>query len=157
MKANSFAFRSIYLFVLTAGAALASGPTTAELDDATHDSANWAYVDHDYSGQRYTPLAQITATNAANLTPVCNYSFPLKEPAQTAPVVYAGILYATTAHYTVAIDGATCKVIGQSECQPRYARNRRHGYVTYRRRQVRPVCWHASYSQSPVRPVCHEH
>ena len=119
MKANSFAFRAIYLFVLTAGAALASGPTTAELDDAAHDSANWAYVDHDYSGHRYTPLAQITATNAANLTPVCTYSFPLKEPAQTAPVVYAGILYATSAHYTVAIDGATCKVVWQAEWKPR--------------------------------------
>jgi hypothetical protein len=39
VKANSLAFRAIYLFVFTAGAALASGPTTAELDGATHDSA----------------------------------------------------------------------------------------------------------------------
>ena len=35
MKAKSFTFRAIYLFVLTGGAASGSGPTTAELDDAT--------------------------------------------------------------------------------------------------------------------------
>jgi alcohol dehydrogenase (cytochrome c) len=40
-------------------------------------------------------------------------------PGQTAPIVYDGILYATTAHYTVALDGASCKVVWQSEWKPR--------------------------------------
>jgi glucose dehydrogenase len=65
-------------------------------------------VDHDYRGQRYTPLDQITAKNAADLAPVCSYTFPDKEPSQTAPIAYDGILYATTAHHTVAVDGASC-------------------------------------------------
>jgi hypothetical protein len=41
VRANSFAFRAIHLFVLTAGAALGAAPTTAERDDATHDTANY--------------------------------------------------------------------------------------------------------------------
>jgi alcohol dehydrogenase (cytochrome c) len=40
-------------------------------------------------------------------------------PGQTAPIVYDGILYATTTHYTVALDGASCKVLWQSEWKPR--------------------------------------
>jgi alcohol dehydrogenase (cytochrome c) len=72
--------------------------TQAELNNAANDTANWPYVDHEYRGQRYTPLDQITAKNAADLAQVCSYTFPDKEPSQTAPIVYDGILYATTAH-----------------------------------------------------------
>src|SRR5262249_22005653 len=47
------------------------------------------------------------------------HTFPDKEPTQTAPIVYDGTLYASTAHYTVALDGASCKVVWQSEWKPR--------------------------------------
>jgi alcohol dehydrogenase (cytochrome c) len=104
---------------MATGAAQAAGPTQAELNNAVNDSANWPYVDHDYRGQRYTPLDQITAKNAADLAQVCSHTFPDKEPTQTAPIVYDGTLYATTAHYTVALDGASCKVVWQSEWKPR--------------------------------------
>jgi alcohol dehydrogenase (cytochrome c) len=100
-------------------AAQAAGPTQAELNNSINDGANWPYVDHDYRGQRYTPLAQITANNAANLAEVCRYTFPEKEPAQTAPIVYDGILYATTAHYTVALDGANCRPVWQTKWEPK--------------------------------------
>jgi alcohol dehydrogenase (cytochrome c) len=53
----------------------------------------------------------INANNVQNLAPVCSYTFPLKEPTQTAPIVYDGIMYATTAHQTVAINAANCNVI----------------------------------------------
>ena len=97
--------------MLATGAAHATGPTQAELNNAANDSANWPHVDHDYRGQRYTPLDQITAKNAAGLAQTCSYSFPEKTPGQTAPIVYGGILYATTTHYTVALDGATLSLI----------------------------------------------
>jgi PQQ-dependent dehydrogenase (methanol/ethanol family) len=119
MRDEAFVLGSIAVLSLATGAAHADGPTQAELNNATNDSANWAYVDHDYRGQRYTPLDQITAKNAANLAQTCSYSFPEKKPAQTAPIVYDGILYATTAHHTVALDGASCKVAWQSEWKPR--------------------------------------
>ena len=83
---------------------------------------------HVKHGQRYTPLDQITANNAANLIEICSYNFPEKMPSQMGPTVYNGAIFATTAHYTVALDGASCKVIWQSEWKPRDHET----YVTHR-------------------------
>ncbi len=115
----AFVFGCVAALSAVIGAGDAAGQTQAELNNAAKDSANWLYVDHDYRGQRYTPLDQITAKNAADLAQICSYRFPEKLPGQTAPIVYEGILYATTAHYTVALDGASCKVVWQSEWKPR--------------------------------------
>ena len=122
MRAEAFVFGSVAAILLAACAPHAAGPiraqqntagpTQAQLNTATNDSANWLYVDHDYRGQRFTPLDQITARNAADLAQVCSHTFPAKEPTQTAPIVYDGTLYATTAHYTVALDGASAKSSG---------------------------------------------
>jgi len=119
MRAQAFVFGSVAAILLAACAPHAAGPTQAQLNTATNDSTNWLYVDHDYRGQRFTPLDQITARNAADLAQVCSHTFPVKEPTQTAPIVYEGTLYATTAHFTVALDGASCKVVWQSEWKPR--------------------------------------
>jgi len=83
------------------------------------DGSDWLYVDHDLAGTRYSPLKQITAKNVSRLAKVCAYSFPDKEPSQTAPIVSAGIIYLTTAHYTVAIDGSDCHAIWTSKWLPR--------------------------------------
>jgi alcohol dehydrogenase (cytochrome c) len=119
MRAQAFVFGSVASILLAACAPHGAGPTQAQLNTATNDGTNWLYVDHDYRGQRYTPLDQITAKNAADLAQVCSHTFPDKEPTQTAPIVYDGTLYATTAHYTVALDGASCKVVWQSEWKSR--------------------------------------
>ncbi len=119
LRADAFVLGSVAALLLTIGTAHAVGPSQAELNNAATDGVNWPYVDHDYGGQRYTPLDQITAKNARDLAQTCSYSFPEKMPGQTAPIVYDGILYATTTHYTVALDGASCKVVWQSEWTPR--------------------------------------
>jgi alcohol dehydrogenase (cytochrome c) len=75
------------------------------------DSGDWVYVDHDLAGTRYSHLKQITTGNVSQLEKACTYSFPDKEPSQTAPIVSAGRMYLTTAHHTAAIDGADCHVI----------------------------------------------
>src|SRR5580698_8496086 len=80
---------------------------------------DWVYVDHDLAGTRYSHLRQITAKNVSQLVKACAYSFPDKEPSQTAPIVFAGRMYLTTAHYTVAVDGADCHVIWSSTWAPR--------------------------------------
>jgi alcohol dehydrogenase (cytochrome c) len=121
MRAATAVFGGIAVLSLATGTAQALGPTQAELNNAATDRANWLYVDHDYRGQRYTPLNQITAKNAAKLAQTCSYSFPEKEPAQTAPIAYDGILYVTTAHYTVALDGANCKAVWQHKWEPKAA------------------------------------
>jgi hypothetical protein len=55
-------------------------------------------VDHDYYGQRY-PLSMNSPRRTPRTLSICSYSFPENEPSQTAPIVYDGVLYATTAHY----------------------------------------------------------
>jgi alcohol dehydrogenase (cytochrome c) len=83
------------------------------------DGGDWLYVDRDPAGTRYSPLKQITTENISQLANVCSYSFPDKEPSQTAPIVSAGIMYLTTAHYTVAVDGSNCNVIWLNKWSPR--------------------------------------
>jgi alcohol dehydrogenase (cytochrome c) len=75
------------------------------------DGSDWIYVDHDLAGTRYSHLKQITTKNVSRLVKACSYSFPDKEPSQTAPIVSAGTIYLTTAHYTAAIDGTDCHVM----------------------------------------------
>jgi alcohol dehydrogenase (cytochrome c) len=75
------------------------------------DGGDWIYVDHDLAGTRYSHLTQITTRNVSRLVKACSYSFPDKEPSQTAPIVSAGTIYLTTAHYTAAIDGTDCHVM----------------------------------------------
>jgi alcohol dehydrogenase (cytochrome c) len=64
MRTEALVFGSVVALVLTTVPAHAAGPTQAELNDAPNDRANWPYVDHDYRGQRYTPLDQITSINS---------------------------------------------------------------------------------------------
>ena len=94
---------------------------TASRQGAVSDpgGSDWLYVDHDLAGARYSPLKQITTKNVSQLTKACAYTFPDKEPSQTAPIVSAGIMYLTTAHYTVALDGSDCHVIWVSKWSPR--------------------------------------
>jgi len=82
------------------------------------DAGDWGYVDHDLAGTRYSQLTQITTKNVSRLVKACAYSFPDKEPSQTAPIVSAGRMYLTTAHYTVAVDGADCHVLWSSTWTP---------------------------------------
>jgi alcohol dehydrogenase (cytochrome c) len=102
-------------FGVCASLVLAS-PKSAGGDSSGGD---WVYVDHDLAGTRHSPLKQITTKNVSQLVKSCAYSFPAKEPSQTAPIVSAGRMYLTTAHYTVAIDGADCHVIWSSTYTPR--------------------------------------
>jgi glucose dehydrogenase len=78
---------------------LASAAVLAASQHISGDSGagDWLYVDHDLTGSRYSPLKQITTENVSRLAKVCAYTFPEKEPSQTAPIVSAGRMYLTTA------------------------------------------------------------
>src|SRR5208337_1227409 len=93
--------------------------TQTDLNRSAQNGRDWLYADHDYYGRRYSVLKEIETTNAKLLTQVCQYTFPEQEPSQTAPIAYRGLLYATTAHYTVALNAATCKVLWQSTWTPK--------------------------------------
>src|SRR5580700_7359008 len=92
---------------------------SSHLTVSDSSDGDWVYVDHDLAGTRYSHLKQITTKNISQLIKACAYSFPDKEPSQTAPIVAAGRMYLTTAHYTVAVDGTDCHVIWSSTWTPR--------------------------------------
>src|SRR5438270_13958744 len=83
------------------------------------DDSDWLYVEHDLAGTRYSYLKQINIKNVSQMAKVCVYTFPNKYPSQTAPIVSAGVMYLTTAHYTVAVDGSDCHVVWRSKWSPR--------------------------------------
>ena len=49
-----------------------NGPTQAELN-AAGESTEWLLPNHDYAGQRFVDLKQISRQNAADRRPVCIY------------------------------------------------------------------------------------
>jgi alcohol dehydrogenase (cytochrome c) len=84
-------------------------PTQAELN-AADQSTDWLLPNHDYGGQRFVELKQISPQNAAELRPVCIYQAGDLRPFQTNPLVYKGVMYITTPSSTIALDAATCAV-----------------------------------------------
>ena len=88
-----------------------SKPTQDELDRADTDTSNWLLYNKGYQAHRYSSLAQIDRSNASALRPLCLFQLGEVATFTTGPVVYDGILYATTHFGTYAIDSANCKKI----------------------------------------------
>jgi len=93
----------------------------SSLAKAATENGDWSYVEHDLSGTRFSPLTQITAKNVAQLTKVCSYTFPEKVPSESAPIVSSGVIYLTSMHYTVALDGSDCHQLWSYQWTPRDA------------------------------------
>lgn len=83
-------------------------PSQAELDQGDLDPAQWLTDNKGYLGYRYSKLAQINAQNVAGLKPVCAFKLGEQGSFQGGPLVYAGVLYTTSALGTFAVDAATC-------------------------------------------------
>jgi PQQ-dependent dehydrogenase (methanol/ethanol family) len=114
--------RALFLIAVLAvslGASLRFGRRSVSASPVPADDGDWMYADHDFNGTRYSPLMQITPANAKQLTKVCSYTFPEKVPSESTPIVVAGVLYATSDHYTVAIDAADCHVLWSYQWVPR--------------------------------------
>jgi alcohol dehydrogenase (cytochrome c) len=105
-----FAAAVIFVAAVPSLASPQSGPTQQELNEAAHSAKNWLHPNHDYAGTRYVELKQITPANVNSLRPVCMYQTKERVPTQTNPLVYDGILYLTTMHYTIALDAADCRL-----------------------------------------------
>jgi len=112
-------FMSIVVLAFSFGTFRGFGGVTLAASPAQADNGDWTYPDHDFNGTRYSPLNQITPGNVKQLAKVCSYTFPEKVPSESAPIVSAGVLYATSDHYTVAIDAADCHVLWSYQWIPR--------------------------------------
>ena len=70
--------------------------------------AQWPSYNNRLNGQRFSPLKQITAANAAQLGEVCRVQIDGPTSFHAGLVVVNGTLYTATGRETVAIDAATC-------------------------------------------------
>jgi alcohol dehydrogenase (cytochrome c) len=83
--------------------------SAADLENA-HASSSWLTYGHDYSNQRFSPVAQITPQNAAAMTPAYVFQTGVAAPFETTPIVADGKMYVTTAYdHVFAVDAATGK------------------------------------------------
>jgi alcohol dehydrogenase (cytochrome c) len=64
-----------------------------------------------YSGQRFSPLTQITKENVGRLVPVWSYSLADLQGGEGFPLVKDGVIYVTTHNATVAVDALSGKQI----------------------------------------------
>ena len=72
---------------------------------------NWLTYAGSYSGQRHSPLKQITADNAGSLVPKWTYHMPKANGLRTNPIVYDGIMYVTNSNEVRALDARTGQLV----------------------------------------------
>jgi alcohol dehydrogenase (cytochrome c) len=79
---------------LLAGLLCAQVPYT-RIVNADKEPQNWLTYSRNYNGQRYSPLAEITAANVARLKPLWSYQIEQMDHFETTPIAVDGILYLT--------------------------------------------------------------
>jgi alcohol dehydrogenase (cytochrome c) len=84
-----------------AGAPAAEAPSTPVGD--------WVTYNGPLSGDRYSPLMQITAANVGQLQRVCAFDAPEAVNFQSGLLAVDGVLYFTLFNHTYAVDAATCQ------------------------------------------------
>lgn len=89
----------------------ASGPTAQDYVDAASDNANWVLPAKSYTGNRYVTSSQITPANVGTLKPAWTFKVDDDGPMETAPIVWHGTMYVTSAHnHVYALDATTGKL-----------------------------------------------
>jgi len=91
------------------------------LKNARADGKNWSIYGHDYTNQRYSPLAQITSANVGSLKMSWMYQTGISRLGsfETSPVVVDGVMYVTTPYNTaMAVDARTGQQLWRYEHKP---------------------------------------
>ena len=88
---------------------LAAGVESALAAPARGDTG-WPEYNNGYNSQRFSPLKQINTDNVAGLKPLCEVKLGEEGAFESGPIVVGDVLYVTTAHTTVAMNAADCKV-----------------------------------------------
>ncbi|HUO02860.1 MAG TPA: pyrroloquinoline quinone-dependent dehydrogenase [Rhizomicrobium sp.] len=102
-----------FMLALLASAAIMTGDAGAQTTDNTRE---WPTYGHDAGGMRFSPLAQITPANVANLQPAWTYHLKPEGAAggfqqtEATPLVINGIMYLPSPYgQVVALDATTGK------------------------------------------------
>ena len=95
--------------------------TASDLADGLKNPERWTTYSGDYSGQRHSPLKQITPQNVNQLTAQWTFQNNVSLPGQkfeTTPLVVDGVVYATGAlNYAWAIDARTGRQLWRYQYQ----------------------------------------
>jgi alcohol dehydrogenase (cytochrome c) len=73
--------------------------------------ADWPSYNGQTNGSRYSPLAQITASNVSRVVPKWIFSLPNASRLQVTPVVVDGVMYVTSANECYALDAGAGREI----------------------------------------------
>ena len=95
--------------LMMAAAVLARAQIAPErIRSADREPGNWLTYSRTYSGQRYSPLAEVTTANVGRLQAAWTYQIQQPGKFSTSPIVIDGILYITEpGGEVVALDGRT--------------------------------------------------
>src|SRR5207244_5092604 len=74
-------------------------------------AANWLTYNGDYSGRRYSSLSHINTTNVTQLRAEWVFHSANSDRLEVTPVVVNGIMFATAANDTYALDARTGRMI----------------------------------------------
>ena len=111
----------------------ASAPTAQDYLNAASDNADWVLPAKSYSGNRYVTSDQITPANASGLQNAWTFKVSDDGPMETAPIVWHGTMYVTSAHdHVYALDAATGNLKWEFQYKPHviaFAANRGIGLM----------------------------
>lgn len=115
----------------------AHAPVLAQLaQDATPPGAEWESYNRSLDGQRYSPLDEINAANAATLVEVCRVPVARLGSLESGLLVIADSLFVTTPTETIALDPVNCRIKWQHSYRrheaPGLAVNRGAAYLNGR-------------------------
>jgi alcohol dehydrogenase (cytochrome c) len=91
---------------------LAAQVSFERIRDSAKEPGNWLTYSGNYDGHRFSPLKQITASNAARLRPLWVYQIDATHRFQASPIVVDGIMYITEPpHNVTALDARTGRTL----------------------------------------------
>ena len=104
---------TLFVVAITASALAGEGAVDSNrLRNAASDAANWLSYGRTYDEQRFSPLAQINATNIRSLGLAWFADLDTNRGQEATPLVVDGVLYTSTAWSMVkAYDAATGRPI----------------------------------------------
>lgn len=90
----------------------ASTPAAPASSEAAGENSDWAQHGHDAAEQRFSPLAQISTDNVADLGLAWFYELPVKRGQEATPIVVDGVMYTSSAwNHVIALNAATGEVL----------------------------------------------
>jgi len=128
------------LLAIALGSLSLLGAGLARGEDSVPGS-DWEGYNKTPQGQRYSPLDEINASNAASLVEVCRAPLADKGSLQAGPIVIEDSLYLTTPTDTWSIDPVNCRIKWRTP----YHRSEQPGLVipiiSERRRSTEHMPW----------------